>query len=632
MRRRRAGVRRLESEDGSLTVFGLFVLVTMLVAAGLAVDTMRAERERVHVQAQLDRAVLVAANRRHALDPGAVVRDYMAHAGLEQMLGGVEVEDHPLTRRVSATATTQLPTVLMHLAGVDELPVAAAATAEEGQAAIEISLVLDVSTSMLRFNRMAEMKAAAKAFVSLVLPADGEFDTTVSIVPYSMSVNIGRDLLDHYLEASGTERLHDHSNCMIFEDADFEQTALPPTTVILQHAHVDPWDRGYEDGPAGGRRIRDPLCQRAQTATEDGPSPMVPLGADAADLHDAIDAMHAVGATGIDNGMRWGVAMLDPSSRSVVEHLIGGGRVDARASGRPHDYDAGGALKFVVLMTDGDPDGLRHVFPEVYRGASNVWHHPASGRYSVLLRGSHLAEYPHDRVPGNKDFPSHRCNNVWGPGEREALISDGIRRFAVAGGVDDRCPPIWYWPDLEGMEHRHSFDPGVVGQFRDHPYTSVADDDVADDAADPLRNDWDGSEGDWAGIGAELVRLDYPEVFDRFTSYDFWKHLYHHPYYHGWLPGADWDRFRHDAIKRDPASTVDRLTTLCDAAKRRDIVIFTVAFDLENLTSQEARERARGLMRECATSAAHYFDVDDVEIADAFGAIAGQISQLRLTR
>jgi hypothetical protein len=37
-------------------------------------------------------------------------------------------------------------------------------------------------------------------------------------------------------------------------------------------------------------------------------------------------------------------------------------------------------------------------------------------------------------------------------------------------------------------------------------------------------------------------------------------------------------------------------------------------------------------MANCASSPAHYFNVQDLEIADAFNAIARQINQLRLTQ
>jgi len=48
-------------EDGSMILFGLFLLILMLMASGLAIDTMRAEYTRTTIQNTLDRAILAAA-------------------------------------------------------------------------------------------------------------------------------------------------------------------------------------------------------------------------------------------------------------------------------------------------------------------------------------------------------------------------------------------------------------------------------------------------------------------------------------------------------------------------------------------------------------------------------------------
>jgi hypothetical protein len=60
----------------------------------------------------------------------------------------------------------------------------------------------------------------------------------------------------------------------------------------------------------------------------------------------------------------------------------------------------------------------------------------------------------------------------------------------------------------------------------------------------------------------------------------------------------------------------------CDLAKARGVTVYTISF---NVDGDGARQ-----MRNCASSAAHYFDVEGVEISSAFSAIARQINQLRL--
>ena len=73
------------------------------------------------------------------------------------------------------------------------------------------------------------------------------------------------------------------------------------------------------------------------------------------------------------------------------------------------------------------------------------------------------------------------------------------------------------------------------------------------------------------------------------------------------------------------SSTKDaRTQAICDAAKAEGIIVFTIGF--------EAPSAGQSVLQNCASSASHYFDVDGLEIADAFAAIAASIRQLRLTQ
>ncbi|MDU8944824.1 hypothetical protein [Ovoidimarina sediminis] len=65
---------------------------------------------------------------------------------------------------------------------------------------------------------------------------------------------------------------------------------------------------------------------------------------------------------------------------------------------------------------------------------------------------------------------------------------------------------------------------------------------------------------------------------------------------------------------------------ICDAATfDNDIIVFTIAF--------EAPQGGQTQMSECATAGGYYFDAKDgVELDEAFRAIAGQITTLRLTQ
>ncbi|EPX85570.1 TadE/TadG family type IV pilus assembly protein [Salipiger mucosus] len=73
------------------------------------------------------------------------------------------------------------------------------------------------------------------------------------------------------------------------------------------------------------------------------------------------------------------------------------------------------------------------------------------------------------------------------------------------------------------------------------------------------------------------------------------------------------------------ASTGDRLLdNICDAAKEQGIIVWGIGF--------EVSDHGADVMRNCASSPAHFFRVEGVEIEDAFSTIAHTLNQLRLTQ
>jgi len=67
-----------------------------------------------------------------------------------------------------------------------------------------------------------------------------------------------------------------------------------------------------------------------------------------------------------------------------------------------------------------------------------------------------------------------------------------------------------------------------------------------------------------------------------------------------------------------------RMDAICTAAKANNILIYTIGFEVSNSNALK--------LQNCATTAAHFFRVDGVDIADAFAEIAAQLNSLRLTR
>jgi len=72
------------------------------------------------------------------------------------------------------------------------------------------------------------------------------------------------------------------------------------------------------------------------------------------------------------------------------------------------------------------------------------------------------------------------------------------------------------------------------------------------------------------------------------------------------------------------ATKNSRTSSICQATKDAGVIIFTIGF--------EADADGDATLLDCASSASHFYDVEGLEISEAFAAIATQINQLKLVQ
>ena len=163
-----------KDDEGSLTIFALFLFICMLMFGGIALDVMLYENQRTHIQNSTDRAVLAAANLDQTVDPKVVVQDYLAKVGIQISQDDVQVTEigsFPVItgRQVSISVEPVYNTMLMNMVGVDTLPLSLTSEATEAINDIEVSLVLDISGSMGSNSKLETMQDAAQLFVDEIL-------------------------------------------------------------------------------------------------------------------------------------------------------------------------------------------------------------------------------------------------------------------------------------------------------------------------------------------------------------------------------------------------------------------------------------------------------------------------------
>lgn len=522
----------LHREEGNLTVMSVFMFVGIVGLCGVGVDLMMNEMQRTKLQHTLDRAILAAADLEQELDPTSVVEDYFATSGLGDTLTSVSVDEGLNYRTVEASATLTTDPLFLSSMGVTELVAPASGIAEEKIANVEISLVLDISGSMGWNDKIDNMRDAARDFVDTVIQEDGGGLTTVSIVPYNATVNLGTTLAQYYTLSDE----HDYSRCGIFPTSSFTSTGISRNVEIERLAHFHPGGRSWYT-----TQISDPWCPTSNYGA------VLVHGHDADDLKAHIDSLGADGNTAIDLGMKWGVALLDPSADDLIEDMISDGHVTAEAENRPAAYDDREAMKIIVLMTDGEnttqydlrsanKDGWSPVFIDD-RGTSNL----SDDRFSVIVddySGTHNDEY--------------------------------------------------YWVRYRDWSWSY--------RYRGYP-----------DGGDRAR------------------RMTHQELYARFGTQAVEDRFFDRPYWDRQISWSEYDQYGNGYTGIVNADSADhRLSLICDAARASGITVYAISF--------EAPSRGVNAMSDCASSPSHFFDVDGVEITDAFAAIARTINQLRLTQ
>ncbi|MEZ5912447.1 MAG: hypothetical protein R3D84_09685 [Paracoccaceae bacterium] len=407
-----------------------------------------------------------------------------------------------------------MPTIFMNFMGIDELKLTSAGAATERITNVEISLVLDISGSMNSYNRLTNLKAAATEFVDTVLGGAEQDRITISIIPYSGQVNLGKPLLDQFTVGQN----HAYSYCMELVDSDFSSISLSTTSTRKHSAHFDPFDYANSSSDTGPNLMFCPY-QSANT--------VMPFSDDADALKTKINGLIAGGNTSIDIGMKWGSLLLDTNAGDVVDGLIAQNVVKTAYSNRPLDPDNVDVLKVLVLMTDGENTTQYQIDDNYLTGTSNIWRRNSDGRLSVY----HSSHY------GSSDYYSPR-DNAW--------YSSPVGGTSGATQLD--------WADV-----------------------------------------WN-----YASVDYVAYYLNSKPMSQSFS---------------GW-----WNTF----IDSNYSNKNSRLDSVCDAAKAEEIVVYGIAL--------EAPYNGQQVIKSCASSPGHYFDVDGLEISTAFRAIASQISQLRLTQ
>ena len=315
-----------------------------MISIGGAVDVMRMVSVESSLQNATEAAVLATASLAAKGDIESLATQYVkSNLPKGKPWDSVEVEVvsssiSVKSRTVEIQASIKLPMIFLRLANINSMNISASSRALQVAKNVEISLVLDISTSMVG-EKLTNLKSAAKDFVDEV----SDDYTSISLIPFGGTVNIDQlfstyvttiaasqvnPSMSSYTRANIQKRAYrfpESGNCIEIRRSDFKDKKIPKNS-RPQVPHFWKW------------RNFNPWCPPSNSAA-------IFNSNDTGVLTNRIAEFTLSDGTGLDLGALWGLKALSPKWRG----LLGGDFAD-----RPDYYYSKNTTKIMILMTDGN--------------------------------------------------------------------------------------------------------------------------------------------------------------------------------------------------------------------------------------------------------------------------------------
>lgn len=312
----------LRRAEGQVSVFFALASVPLLIAAGAAIDRIRADNVRTEMRSALDGAALAAAV---AAGKSNTEREKLALNYFKTNFpysNEFDVEFHVdvTAKKVIARSNFELPTAFMHLAGVksSRLDISSEVMMPTNGTA-EVVLVLDYSGSMNSQNKVGRMAKAASDMVTSLDQSIPRGKLKFGLVPFSAMVYTTLPAAHTNQSAAGAT----WTGCT--------QDRSYPYNITVDTPTADPATKwGYFDGAESRGSYGCAAYDNKKLA-------ILPLTTDMGAVKGKLSSMQPLGNTNIPLGAEFGWNLLDPQAPFE--------------EGMP--YSQADNRKFLVLLTDG---------------------------------------------------------------------------------------------------------------------------------------------------------------------------------------------------------------------------------------------------------------------------------------
>jgi Flp pilus assembly protein TadG len=343
--------RLLKDQRGAVMAIVGLAIIPLFAIIGLAIDTTRGYLAKSRLWSAVDAAALAGGRVYEADYRDDDIQMYFdsnfPDGFMSAVLEPLDIDPDDVNRTITVTAQATIPTTFMRVVGIDTMTISASSEVMLESQSIEVSLVLDITGSMV--DHMEDLRDAADELVDLVVQdVQTPFYSKLALVPYSMGVNVGsyaNDVRGSYTNNTCTWSADPTCRYYRFRRfSDSNWTTQEISTCVSERAGSEAYTDAAPSSAPVGKNYPAP-----GTHNPCPPNTIIPLTSNKTLLHDEIDALEHGGSTAGHIGIAWGWYMISPNFAYLWD-----------ADSQPAAYGAEDLVKVAILMTDGE-------FNTVYR-------------------------------------------------------------------------------------------------------------------------------------------------------------------------------------------------------------------------------------------------------------------------
>jgi Flp pilus assembly protein TadG len=634
-------------------LFGLSLPVLMMVVVG-AIDINRVSTAKVGLQDALDAAALAAARSPYtsAADIQRVGMDALranlatqpAMSLLEDETTFVLVDDSIIVADARVNVQTLIANIVLPPYGQildDELPVGVHSEVNRSTKDIEVSLVLDVTGSM-GGNRLTDLKSAANSLVDLVVQDQQNINRTrMALVPYSMGVNPGGYIDTVRGTPKGTTSISGASWMSSGWSAKgFSAVSKASPGVITSNNHGLTngdfvWISGVTQSGTTGTDLTTLLNNKAYRVANATTNTFTLQNSG---TWTAVNTTGTRDYAGSGSFRKCQVATCEVVITSTSHGLETGHDVSIRG--------VGGMTEINNALDDGrtTTTAQSNLFTTVTKLSNNSF--SLNGRVGPYVSNYTSGGTIQCLEEGCSNYLfRNQSNNHWRV--RPIMDVNNSNRSCVSERVGAEA-----YTDASAST-------ALVGRAyasTDNPCLASTIQPLTDDR-DTLKSQINGyvAQGSTAGQigvgwGWYMISPTFGSIFpaaNRPDPYSTDNGLlkvviimtdgeFNTPYCNGVVAGAmsgSGTTTQHINCAATNGNPFAQAVTMCNAMKDRDIIIYTVGFDIGTGTGGSGVDTAKEVMEQCATDPSHvYLPSNGASLQTAFAAIGRSISQLRISR